>query len=226
MYSNSYIVEREKYFNDFLNKKKRELFIDIIGWIKPSKILDVGSGNGIFSLEMSNHFKSVVGLEFSERIIFAEKYLNQTSNKNIKFVKGDATNIKFKDNSFDFVYCTGVVEHILDINKAIKEIVRVSKECILIDTPTWKWECYHFLRFWLWVLTHPVYVFHRTIEKMKVENASIGSLAKTSWNKAHVNKWSVSKWRKTFQENGITIISEYTINLGMTYIILGVKVPK
>ncbi|MCK4797744.1 MAG: class I SAM-dependent methyltransferase, partial [Spirochaetes bacterium] len=197
-------------------------------FIKAKNMLEFGGGDlaRIFALASAFPDKVFYSIDFEYSKNATNNVIKYADLKNVNIIKADARNNVFKDNSFDFVYCTGVVEHILDINKAIKEIVRVSKECILIDTPTWKWECYHFLRFWLWVLTHPVYVFHRTIEKMKVENASIGSLAKTSWNKAHVNKWSVSKWRKTFQENGITIISEYTINLGMTYIILGVKVPK
>ena len=223
MYSDNYVEEQKKYFNNFLNKKKCKLFVDIISGTKSDKILDVGSGNGIFSLEMSLFFKYVIGLEFSERIIFAKKYLNQSGKKNIKFVRCDAKKMSFDNNSFDLVYCTGVVEHIPDVDDAIKEIARVSKKYVLFDTPTWRWEVYHFFKFWIWVATNPVYVLKRGIEKIRKENASIGGLAKKSWNEAHVNKWNISKWRSVFQKNGIKIIDEKIINFGMTYVVFGVK---
>lgn len=223
MYSENYDVARKKYFNDFLDKKKPKFFIEIIDRFKPKTCLDVGSGNGLFSLEMCNHFKSFVGIEVSDRICFAKKYLRQSGKKNIRFIRGDARKMSFDDNSFDLVYCTGVVEHIPDVDDAIKEIARVSKKYVLIDTPTWRWEVYHFFKFWLWVITHPVYVVKRTFEKVKTENATVGGLAKKSWNEAHINKWNISKWRSVFQKNGVKIIDEKIINFGMTYVVLGVK---
>jgi SAM-dependent methyltransferase len=41
--------------------------------------------------------------------------------------KVDLTNLKFKDNSYDFFICSHILEHILDDNKAIFELKRILK---------------------------------------------------------------------------------------------------
>jgi hypothetical protein len=40
-------------------------------------------------------------------------------------VKMDITNIQFPENSFDFIYCSHVLEHVLDDRKAMREFRRV-----------------------------------------------------------------------------------------------------
>lgn len=42
-------------------------------------------------------------------------------------IYGDAQALPFKSNSVDLVYCTGVLEHVPDLQKAAKEIYRVLK---------------------------------------------------------------------------------------------------
>jgi len=42
-------------------------------------------------------------------------------------VKEDITNISFKDNSFDIIFCSHVLEHIEEDRKAMKELYRVLK---------------------------------------------------------------------------------------------------
>lgn len=42
--------------------------------------------------------------------------------------KTDITNIPFEDNSFDFILCNHVLEHIIDDKKAISELSRVLKK--------------------------------------------------------------------------------------------------
>ena len=40
-------------------------------------------------------------------------------------VKGDICNMPFEQNSFDFILCNHVLEHIIDDTKAMKELFRV-----------------------------------------------------------------------------------------------------
>ena len=42
-------------------------------------------------------------------------------------IKIDITDIKFQNNTFDCILCSHVLEHILDDNKAIRELYRVLK---------------------------------------------------------------------------------------------------
>ena len=46
----------------------------------------------------------------------------------------DINNLPFKDKSFDFIICTHLLEHIIDLEKALKELIRVGKAGY-IETP-------------------------------------------------------------------------------------------
>jgi SAM-dependent methyltransferase len=43
--------------------------------------------------------------------------------------------LPYKDNSFDLVICTEVLEHLDDPQKALQEMVRVSKKYLLLSVP-------------------------------------------------------------------------------------------
>jgi SAM-dependent methyltransferase len=51
--------------------------------------------------------------------------------------KEDITDLSFNDESFDLIICIHVLEHILDDNRAMREIYRVLKRdgCALLDVP-------------------------------------------------------------------------------------------
>ena len=49
------------------------------------------------------------------------------SNKNIRLMEMDAQNLKFKDNSFDYIICTFVLCSVPDPVKTLKEMKRVVK---------------------------------------------------------------------------------------------------
>ena len=49
-------------------------------------------------------------------------------NSPIADIKGDICDLPFLDNSYDFILCNHVLEHIIDDNKAMKELYRVLKK--------------------------------------------------------------------------------------------------
>ena len=49
-------------------------------------------------------------------------------NSPIADIKADICDLPFLDNSYDFILCNHVLEHIVDDNKAIKELYRVLKK--------------------------------------------------------------------------------------------------
>ena len=59
---------------------------------------------------------------------FFKNYTTTDLNSPIVDFKADICNLPFKSNSFDFVLCNHVLEHIYDDNKAMKEIHRVLKK--------------------------------------------------------------------------------------------------
>ncbi len=100
------------------------------GLISPlkGKILEIGVGTGK-NLSYYNKEAKVIGIDLSPGMLSkAEERLKQNKNKNIKLIEMDAQNLKFKDNSFDYVICTFVLCSVPDPVKALKEMKRVCKK--------------------------------------------------------------------------------------------------
>ena len=89
--------------------------------IKPTdKLLDVGCGTGI-SAQVFNC--SITGIDSSENMIriAREKHPEQ------EWIVSQAENLPFDNKEFDKVICVTAIHNFNDINKALDEIVRVSK---------------------------------------------------------------------------------------------------
>jgi ubiquinone/menaquinone biosynthesis C-methylase UbiE len=102
-------------------------------------ILEAGSGSGLICLEccLNKPAAKATLLDIDEgRLNAAQK--NFADNKaTANFVLGSVDNMNmFADNSFDVVFNEGVIEHApIDIDKAIAEMVRVSKKKVIIEIP-------------------------------------------------------------------------------------------
>lgn len=60
--------------------------------------------------------------------IFNNNYITaDISRKNVS-IQMDITDIQFPDNSFDYIYCSHVLEHVIDDRKAMREFNRVLKD--------------------------------------------------------------------------------------------------
>jgi hypothetical protein len=90
--------------------------------------LDVGARDGHFSLLFAERFDDVVALDLVKPNIVHPK---------VQCVQGDASKLAFVDDSFDFVFCAEVLEHIPPtiLTTVCREIERVSKSQILIGVP-------------------------------------------------------------------------------------------
>jgi|TARA_B100002003_G_scaffold246867_1_gene277361 ubiquinone/menaquinone biosynthesis C-methylase UbiE len=98
---------------------------------KGAKVLDIGSGRGGYSYALDKNGASVVSLDLD---IKKQPHLNK------KFVNADATNLPFKAESFDIVFCSSIIEHLKNPKDMILEIKRVLKKrgiCYLSFPPFW-----------------------------------------------------------------------------------------
>ncbi|AXI43279.1 methyltransferase domain-containing protein [Sulfitobacter sp. SK011] len=100
------------------------------------KILELGSGNGIFARELAEHVGSggeVVGLDSSEAILEMARHFCPQG----VFVQGDAQDLPFEDGSFDAVAGAQVFCFLTDIDRALAETYRVLKpggRVVILDT--------------------------------------------------------------------------------------------
>jgi SAM-dependent methyltransferase len=56
-----------------------------------------------------------------------DQFNENTSTKSCNFGVADAKKLPFKDNTFDFIICSEVLEHIIDYQSALSEINRILK---------------------------------------------------------------------------------------------------
>lgn len=123
-------------FDEYQKKTMRVWWPFIFGQIKKinvkrnSKILDVAAGPANFSIELSKTFRSkVVATDFSDEMLrIARKNVYAAEKKDrIRIVKDDAKKMKFRDNSFDFVFCRYLLHQIPEPLTVLNEIWRVTK---------------------------------------------------------------------------------------------------
>lgn len=91
-------------------------------------ILDVGSGNGVITNQLVGKYDRVCAIDISEEAL---KYVQAEK------VIGSIDQLPFKDNEFDLILISDVLEHLpLPVfKKGIEELKRVAKKYILVVTP-------------------------------------------------------------------------------------------
>lgn len=113
------------------------------------RCLDIGFGSGILFPELSKKIENLYGIEIHDNIAKVKKS-PALSRLNLRLLKSDILNISFKDQSFDLVLCSSVLEHIPDLRRAFSEIKRVLKkdgELVLSIPHTGKFMSFIFKRF-------------------------------------------------------------------------------
>lgn len=90
--------------------------------------IDIGARDGHFTRLLSEHFFTTTALDLEKPTIDGE---------NITSVQGNVTNLDFESNSFDFVLCAEVLEHIPPnlLQSACLELIRISSAYVLIGVP-------------------------------------------------------------------------------------------
>lgn len=90
-------------------------------------VLDVGGGDKPFWRANVILDKYLVTKSQSQRFTGMPTVLR----KGQTIVEGDAQNMPFKTDCFDFVFCSHLLEHVIDPAKTILEIMRVGKKGII-----------------------------------------------------------------------------------------------
>lgn len=103
-----------------------------------STVLDVGCGDGTFTLELlkGTKAKKIVAFDRADRaVILARAKVSSKLKKRIQFKKGNVYNSHrmFKKDSFDIIVVRGVLHHLYDPEKAIRSLRNISKKIIVLE---------------------------------------------------------------------------------------------
>ena len=124
---NAILLERNSYL-DYLKKEG----YPSVSFLSESQVsgksfLNIGCGGGYEGLLFAGYGASNVGVDFSFNAVdFTKKLLEKAKFQGTTY-QAEAEHLPFRDNSFDFVYSSGVLHHTPNTEKAIKEIFRVLK---------------------------------------------------------------------------------------------------
>jgi len=145
-------------------------------YVKPGdRVLDIGCGDGFLTDKISYICREVSGIDPSvSGIKFAK---DKIENKNISLIQGSATNLPFKDNSYDAMTLFEMIEHLPEnqVKNAIEEIFRVLKKdgCVIITTPNPRNLMNRLLRRDKLSIKHPKEYTHKELKQVLLKFKTI-----------------------------------------------------
>lgn len=94
-----------------------------------SVYLEIGCGPAYIGEYVLSHYKGYfVGIDFNyEMLVTLKHYFDEKGYTKYILICDDINNMPLKDNSIDFIYGGGVIEHFKDTNNILKESYRVLK---------------------------------------------------------------------------------------------------
>lgn len=101
--------------------------LELIGEVRGKKVLDAGCGGGFYSLWLSEKGAKVLGIDGSEEMIKIAKEKASRKMLDTKFLIGDVTDLRIEDGVFDLVLSTLVLMDLKELDKAVSELVRVTR---------------------------------------------------------------------------------------------------
>lgn len=154
------------------------VFLDYLGVERGKKLLDISCGTGFLLLSASKKGLYTFGIDISEEAVKIAQ--NVSPDSFVSVSKGE--DLKFVDNTFDYITCIGALEHFLDMNKGLQEMKRVAKKdaifCIMVPNSN--------------------FIFWRVSGKAGTEQQEINE-----------NLLSLKQWKNIFINNGFKILNIY-----------------
>jgi len=121
----------ESYVSSRIHKDGKDLqkLIEMVEVTGKEELLDVATGGGHTANAFAPLVKRVTAVDLTQEMLTAaEKFVKGNGNQNVEFIKGDAEDLPFSNNSFDVVTCRIAPHHFPNINEFIKEVFRVLKQ--------------------------------------------------------------------------------------------------
>ena len=140
--------------------------IDHVGSLEGKRTLSVGSGWGGFAVAASSAGANAFGVEPDAEEVAISKLRAKVRNVGSEFILGVGEYLPFKDDSFDFIECVTVLEHVKEPENVISEMIRIVKPggfvYILIPNYLYPFE-QHYKIYWIPMLPKPLAKIYLTL---------------------------------------------------------------
>ncbi len=183
-------VSQEKRYTNFFGTVfptyDHDAIARIFGIEPSARVLDVGGGHNPFvSANYIVDTDMTHGIHRDGQVIYEAK--------RGRYIKADIHSLPFPDKSMDFVFCSHVLEHVSDPERACKEIIRVGKRGF-IETPR-KWVEF-FAGYpshrWLIDLVDGVIIFER---RCFIDSPFLNFALPPVWNSTELQERALKKYR-------------------------------
>ncbi len=87
------------------------------------RVLDVGAGTGVSTLELGRSGAFAVGLDLSQGMLRAGRQVRP----DVPLLAGDALRLPFRDETFDAVTISFALRNVVDVDGALAELARVVR---------------------------------------------------------------------------------------------------
>jgi len=131
--NNAMRYKEDHYLRDEFHPKwvRHKKILELINEFEPStesNILDIGCGPGFLALDLAKMGYKGCGMDTSKKMIsLSSDLFNKSNISNWNFVIGDAENTGLKNEEFDCIVASGVIEYMNEDYKMLKEMSRILK---------------------------------------------------------------------------------------------------
>lgn len=102
-------------------------FIERVVPLGAASVLDVGCGNGVFTLYLRDRCKSVVGVDFSANML--------AENPCVPLIQADVAALPLEGDSFDVAFEANMLHHVGDPRQVVAEMIRVARRWVILLEP-------------------------------------------------------------------------------------------
>lgn len=156
-------------------------------------VLEIGVGNGSVAQLLAQRAGSFIGIDLTEYAIKSTKKRLELFSLGAQIEQMDAEQLKFPDNSFDFIWSWGVIHHSSNTKKILSEIKRVlrpdGKAVVMVYHRGW-WNYYV-------VGT----IFRGILKGGFLKYGSLHNVMQADTDGAIARYYSAKEWRNTLEKN-------------------------
>lgn len=131
---------KETTFDSFAKKA----FPCLSQWItvKDKQILEAGSGTGRYCIALASRYRNstIIAMDISQNALKLTKMgMRARGIENVYLVVGDIFRMPFKNDILDVVFNDGVIEHFIEYDNIVNEMVRITKKegQVIVAVPNW-----------------------------------------------------------------------------------------